>query len=155
MHDYFSISLIYLNLEYGTVSVSLRMMRISLVMAPPRRRSSTRVHPCRNRFAGLSGHVLSARLRASTRMHVRKRKVSYFNCDFMASLSRVRSTVRHVANDALHNSTRFIYGTSRFTTPDSNACDSSLNAGSDRSRNDTARQTGSRPVIRGSRLGVS
>ena len=35
-------------------------------------------------------------------------------------------------------------------TPDSNACDSSLNAGSDRSRNDTARQTGSRPVIRGS-----
>ena len=39
--------------------------------------------------------------------------------------------------------------------PQSNACDSSLNVGSDRSGNNTARQTGSRPAIRGSRLRVT
>ena len=47
------------------------------------------------------GVVLADRSRASTRMHVRKRKASYFNCNFMASLM-FAVLVRPVANDALH-----------------------------------------------------
>ena len=54
------------------------------------------------------GVVLAARSLASTRMHVRKRKASYFNCNFMASLM-FAVLVRPVANDARQYSTRFLH----------------------------------------------
>ena len=101
------------------------------------------------------GVVLAARSCASTRVHVRKRKASYFNCNFMASLmfavlSVTQQMTHFIIVHALSIWDEQVYD------PQSNACDSSLNVGSERSRsNETARQTGSRQVIRGSRLGVS
>ena len=82
----------------------------------------------------LSGHVLAARSRASTRMHVRKRKASYFNCNFMASLRfAVLSVTLQLTHFIIVHA--FSIWDEQVYDPQSNACDSSLNARSDRSRN--------------------